>query len=87
LLETHSLDIEVWLKKVELVLDQAIAKAYLGLSRKVVDEESEVLLAFWRYLTNVGDPVIRKHLAMADHLQLVKMNSQGRSAIHLGADC
>ena len=76
LLETHSLDIEVWLKKVELVLDQAIAKAYLGLSRKVVDEESEVLLAFWRYLTNVGDPVIRKHLAMADHLQLVKMNSQ-----------
>jgi ATP-dependent helicase/nuclease subunit B len=76
LLETHSLDIEVWLKKVELVLDQAIAKAYLGLSRKVVDEESEVLLAFWRYLTNVGDPVIRKHLAMADHLQHVKINAQ-----------
>jgi ATP-dependent helicase/nuclease subunit B len=76
LLETHSLDVEVWLKKVELVLDQAIAKAYLGLSRKVVDEESEVLLAFWRYLTNVGDPVIRKHLAMADHLQRVKINAQ-----------
>ena len=76
LLETHSLDVEVWLKKVEQVLDQAIAKAYVGLSKKVVDDESEVLLAFWRYLTNVGDPVIRKHLAMADHLQTIKTNSQ-----------
>lgn len=74
LLKTYSFDIQSWLKKVELVLDQAIAKAYVGLSRKVVDDESEVLLAFWRYLTNVGDPVIRKHLAMSDHLQLVKTN-------------
>jgi ATP-dependent helicase/nuclease subunit B len=79
LLETHSLDVDVWLKKVELVLDQAIAKAYVGLSKKVVDEESEVLLAFWRYLTNVGDPVIRKHLAMADHLQVVKTHLQTRN--------
>jgi ATP-dependent helicase/nuclease subunit B len=74
LLETDSFDMQNWLKKVELVLDQAIAKAYVGLSRKVVDDESEVLLAFWRYLTNAGDPVIRKHLAMSDHLQLVKTN-------------
>ena len=72
LLATHSLDVDLWFKKVELVLDQAIAKAYVGLSKKVVDEESEVLLAFWRYLTNVGDPVIRKHLAMADHLKFVE---------------
>jgi ATP-dependent helicase/nuclease subunit B len=79
LLETCSLDIEAWLKKVGLVLDQAIAKAYVGLSRKVVDEESEVLLAFWRYLTNIGDPVIRKHLAMADHLQVVKTNQQTKN--------
>ena len=76
LLKTHSFDLETWFKKVELVLDQAIAKAYVGHSRKVVDEESEVLLAFWRYLTHVGDPVIRKHLAMSDHLQLVKTHSQ-----------
>jgi len=76
LLSTHSIDVEVWLKKVELVLDQAIAKAYVGLSKKVVDDESEVLLAFWRYLTNAGDPVIRKHLAMADHLQVAKTHFQ-----------
>ena len=76
LLDTHSLDTETWLKKVELVLDQAIAQAYVGLSKKVVDEESAVLLAFWRYLTNVGDPVIRKHLAMAAHMQLAKTNAE-----------
>ncbi len=75
-LETHALDTEVWLKKVTLVLDQAIAKAYVGLSRNIVDQESAVLLAFWRYLSNVGDPVIRKHLAMAAHLQLAKSNAQ-----------
>jgi len=80
LMDTHSLDPEAWLKKVELVLDQAIAKAYVGLSKKVVDEESAVLLAFWRYLTNVGDPVIRKHLAMAAHMQLAKKTAEkGRS--------
>ena len=72
LLQTHSLDTAAWLKKVELVLDQAIAKAYVGLARNVVDEESAVLLTFWRYLTSVGDPVIRKHLAMAAHLHAAK---------------
>ena len=76
LLDTHSLDTEAWLKKVELVLDQAVAKAYVGLSRNVVDEESAVLLTFWRYLTNIGDPVIRKHLAMAAHLQAAKENAK-----------
>ena len=75
-LKTHALDTEAWLKKVELVLDQAIAKAYVGLSRNVVDEESAVLLTFWRYLTNIGDPVIRKHLAMAAHMQLAKVNAE-----------
>ena len=76
LLQTHTLDTEAWLKKVELVLDQAIAKAYVGLSRNVVDEESAVLLTFWRYLTSIGDPVIRKHLAMASHMQLAKANAE-----------
>ena len=76
LLQTHSLDVEVWLKKVELVLDQAIAKAYVGLSKNVVDEESAVLLTFWRYLTHAGDPVIRKHLAMAAQMQLAKTNAE-----------
>ena len=76
LLQTHTLDTEAWLKKVELVLDQAIAKAYVGLSRKVVDEESAVLLTFWRYLTNIRDPVIRKHLAMAAQMHLAKTNAE-----------
>ena len=78
LLQTHTLDTETWLKKVELVLDQAIAKAYVGLSRNVVDEESAVLLTFWRYLSSVGDPVIRKHLAMAAHMQLAKSNAENQ---------
>ena len=78
LLQTHALDTETWLKKVELVLDQAIAKAYVGLSRNVVDEESAVLLTFWRYLSSVGDPVIRKHLAMAAHMQLAKSNAENQ---------
>ncbi|QWD63421.1 PD-(D/E)XK nuclease family protein [Polynucleobacter sp. MWH-UH2A] len=72
LLQTHSLDTQAWLKRVEQVLDQAIAKAYVGLSKNVADEEAAVLLAFWRYLTNAGDPVIRKHLAMSVHLQCAK---------------
>ncbi|QWD99092.1 PD-(D/E)XK nuclease family protein [Polynucleobacter sp. MG-5-Ahmo-C2] len=76
LLETHSLDAQAWLKKVELVLDQAVAKAYVGLSRNIVDEESAVLLTFWRYLTSIGDPIIRKHLAMATHLQAAKENAK-----------
>ena len=76
LLEAHSLDAQAWLKKVELVLDQAVAKAYVGLSRNIVDEESAVLLTFWRYLTSIGDPIIRKHLAMATHLQAAKENAK-----------
>ncbi|CAM3598522.1 PD-(D/E)XK nuclease family protein [Polynucleobacter brandtiae] len=75
LLESHTLDVDAWLKKVAFALDQAVAKAYVGLSRKVVDEESAVLLAFWRHLTSVGDPVIRKHLAMAAHLQASKAST------------
>ena len=80
LLQTHSLDTQLWLKKVEHILDQAIAKAYVGLSKNVVDEEAAVLLAFWRYLTNAGDPVIRKHLAMSVHLQTAKEQVKNNSA-------
>ena len=83
LLQTHSLDTQAWLKKVEQVLDQAIAKAYVGLSKNVVDEEAAVLLAFWRYLTNAGDPVIRKHLAMSVHLQAAK-DSATHKLTHIG---
>ena len=75
LVQGQSIDTEQWLKKVELVLDQAIAKAYVGLSRHVVDQESAVLLTFWRYLSSVHDPVLRKHLAMAAHLQVAKTHA------------
>ena len=74
LVQNQTLDTELWVKKVETLLDQAIAKAYLGLSRKVVDQESTVLLAFWRYLSSPGDPVIRKHFALAAHLQSASAN-------------
>ncbi|CAM3815457.1 PD-(D/E)XK nuclease family protein [Polynucleobacter arcticus] len=74
LVQNQTLDAELWVKKVETLLDQAIAKAYVGLSRKVVDQESTVLLAFWRYLSSPGDPVIRKHFALAAHLQVASAN-------------
>jgi ATP-dependent helicase/nuclease subunit B len=74
LVQSRSLDADAWVKKVEVLLDQAIAKAYVGLSRKVVDQESIVLLAFWRYLSSPGDPVMRKHFALAAHLEAASMN-------------
>ena len=74
LVQNQVLDSELWVKKVETLLDQAIAKAYVGLSRKVVDQESTVLLAFWRYLSSPGDPVMRKHFALAAHLQAASIN-------------
>lgn len=74
IVQNQTLDTELWVKKVETLLDQAIAKAYVGLSRKVVDQESTVLLAFWRYLSSPGDPVMRKHFALAAHLQAASAN-------------
>lgn len=82
LVQNQILDSEAWVKKVETLLDQAIAKAYVGLSRKVVDQESIVLLTFWRYLSNPGDPVMRKHFALAAHLDAARANqSQARPLI------
>ena len=74
LIQSRALDADAWVKKVEVLLDQAIAKAYVGLSRKVVDQESIVLLAFWRYLSSPGDPVMRKHFALAAHLEAARAN-------------
>ncbi|WP_114637031.1 PD-(D/E)XK nuclease family protein [Polynucleobacter necessarius] len=76
LIRSGSVDVEVWGKKIEEVLEQTIALAYPELSRKVVDQESEVLLAFWRYLSSVEDPVFRKQFAMAAHLEAVKASQQ-----------
>ena len=74
LIETNAFDAELWAKKLEVMLEKTIAQAYPELSRKVVDQESEVLLTFWRYLSGVGDAVFRKQFAMAAHLDLAKAN-------------
>ncbi len=76
LMNSSLIDVEVWGKKLEEVLEQTIALAYPELARKVVDQESEVLLTFWRYLSSVGDPVFRKQFAMAAHLEVAKENQQ-----------
>ena len=85
LVQSRTLDAdntEKWVKKVEILLDQAIAKAYVGLSRKVVDQESIVLLAFWRYLSSPGNPVMRKHFALAAHLEAASANhSQAQNQV------
>jgi len=74
LIESGKLDAEAWTKKLQTVLDETIALAYPELSRKIVDQESEVLLTFWRYLSGAGDAVFRKQFAMAAHLDLAKAN-------------
>ena len=68
LIKTNALDSEAWTKQLQTLLDKTIAQAYPELARKVVDQESEVLLTFWRYLSGVGDAVFRKRFAMAAHL-------------------
>ena len=74
LVESGALDAEAWTKKLEPMLEKTIAQAFPELSRKVVDQESEVLLTFWRYLSSAGDAVFRKQFAMAAHLDLAKVN-------------
>ena len=74
LIESGELVSEVWTEKLQLMLDETIALAYPDLSRKIVDQESEVLLTFWRYLSGAGDAVFRKQFAMAAHLALAKSN-------------
>jgi len=74
LVECGALDAEAWTKKLEPMLEKTIAQAFPELSRKVVDQESEVLLTFWRYLSSAGDAVFRKQFAMAAHLDLAKAN-------------
>ena len=74
LIESNTLDVESWTKRLEALLEKTITLAYPDLSRKVVDQESEVLLTFWRYLSGAGDAVFRRQFAMAAHLDLAKAN-------------
>ncbi len=72
LIEKGVLDSESWTQKLEEMMDKIIADSYPELSRKVVDQESEVLLTFWRYLSSAGDAVFRNQFAMAAHLDLAR---------------
>ena len=59
---------EVWGREVEALLDATIQEAYRGMARKVVDQEANVLLTFWRYTASVSDPAFRNQFAIAAHL-------------------
>ena len=74
LIKSSALNAEAWTKKLEEVLGKTIAQAYPDLARKVVDQESEVLLTFWRYLSGAGDAVFRKQFAMAAHLDEARVH-------------
>jgi ATP-dependent helicase/nuclease subunit B len=72
---------DAWLRSLEKLLENAIEEAYPALARKVVDREAEVLLLFWRYLSDAGNPILRKHLALAAHLQSAKQAQHARPFI------
>ena len=72
------LGLEQGIEQVQIKLSQAIADAYPRLAQELVSKESAVLLAFWRYLSSVRDPVITQHLALASHLQQCQINPETR---------
>ena len=65
-----------WIETLEPLLDRTIGQAYPALARKVVDQEAQVLLTFWRYITSPSDPAFRKQFAMAAHLEAAKNIAQ-----------
>ena len=67
--QQHKSDIgEAWGRDVQALLDETIQEAYRGMARKVVDQEANVLLTFWRYTASVSDPAFRNQFAIAAHL-------------------
>jgi ATP-dependent helicase/nuclease subunit B len=72
----HSNIGEAWLEHAQQLLDATVAQVYSGMARKVVDQETKVLLEFWRYTASVSDPAFRNQFAMAAHLQAAKIASQ-----------
>ncbi len=59
---------EAWIDQVKELLESSIYQVYPELSRKVVDREAKVLLAFWRFIASASDPAFRKQFAMFAHL-------------------
>lgn len=76
--EHNAAALDQWLYSLEALLENAIEQAYPALARKVADREAEVLLLFWRYLSNAGNPIVRKHLALAAHLRTAKQAQNAR---------
>lgn len=72
---------EFWSNQAQTLIDAAVAKVYSGMARKVVDQETKVLLAFWRYTASVSDPVFRNQFAIAAHLEAAKKSQQARPLI------
>ncbi|MBU3594745.1 PD-(D/E)XK nuclease family protein [Polynucleobacter sp. 71A-WALBACH] len=73
----HTQHTQSWIETLEPLLDRTIGQAYPALARKVVDQEAQVLLTFWRYITSPSDPAFRKQFAMAAHLEAAKQIVQG----------
>jgi ATP-dependent helicase/nuclease subunit B len=69
---------DAWQGLLAKLLEEAIEEAYPALARKVVDREAEVLLLFWRYLSDAGNPIVRKHLALAAYLHAAKQAKHAR---------
>lgn len=63
---------ESFLLEAQALLDQTVAQAYKGMARKVVDQETKVLLEFWRYTSSLSDPAFRNQFAMAAHLDAIE---------------
>jgi ATP-dependent helicase/nuclease subunit B len=63
---------EICLSQAQVLLDSTVAKVYSGMARKVVDQETKVLLEFWRYTASVSDPAFRNQFAIAAYLNAIK---------------
>ena len=72
---------ELCLGEAQALLDSAVAKVYSGMARKVVDQETKVLLEFWRYTASVSDPAFRNQFAIAAHLEASKSANPARPLI------
>ena len=85
--EGHTKQVNIgkaWLQQAQSLLDSTVAKVYSGMARKVVDQETKVLLEFWRYTASVSDPAFRHQFAMVAHLDalgLAKKAGQVRPLI------
>ena len=71
---------EICLGQAQALLDSTVAKVYSKMARKVVDQETKVLLEFWRYTASVSDPAFRNQFAMAAHLNAIETAQKDNQA-------